>query len=129
MENIVRNPLDPTPKMRTKKNENNARLAKTLTAPFIAATTNGGSVIRINMEKTFFLATITPPLIHTVTFPKVGCKDSPFFKVHPAKYKSILMNVVPLTSKIEASKAATALPQLPGTCLCIIKTQTAQMTT
>ena len=129
MGNLIKSPLDPTPnKMRTKKSENNAKLVMTMTAPFMAAATNGGTVIRINTERTFILATLILPLVPTVTFPKVCLKDSPSSRVHPDKYKSITMSVLPETQITKANKAATALLQLPNTCLCIIKIQTTQTT-
>ena len=96
----------------------------------MAAATNGGSVIRTNTAGIFILAAITPPLtLIVVTFPKVDPRDPPSFKDHPDKHKFIQTNIVSTRSTTEANRAATALPQLPGTCLLIIKIQISQIAT
>ena len=101
-----------------------------MTAPFMAATTNGGSVIRISTARTSVLAVTTHQLILTVViFPlETDPNDQPFTKDHLAKCRFTLTNVVSMTiATTEANKATTALHLLLATCHPIIQITTIQI--
>ena len=83
-----------------------------MTATSMVAAINGGSVIKINMGRTFVLVvTIVITQILTVISPKIDLRDLHFISRDlQAKSKSTTMDVVPTMQTFVANKAAIAVP-------------------
>ena len=128
--NTIRNHPILILRQKIKRNKSHERYATMMTAPFMAAATNGGSVIRISTARTSVLAVLHRPITLTaaISLHETYLKDRIITKDLPAKFKYIQTNAATLTTvTTEANRATIALHLRLVTPLLTIPMQTMQI--